>query len=104
MPKAPDCAYQIRCARSDIRMGSRALRHARRMTSSGCRRRSAWEQHEAALVRAGHAAGITGCRSRWRRCSARRRHWSSPTGLRFAEGVMKVYISGPMTGIDNPTS
>lgn len=50
MLKALRLRYQIRCARSDIRMAQAALRHAQ----DDCDRLPAqirvWEQHEAALV------------------------------------------------------
>lgn len=50
MLKALRLRYQIRCARSDIRMAQAALRHAQDDVERLPAQIRVWEQHEAALV------------------------------------------------------
>lgn len=70
MLKALRLRYQIRCARSDIRMAQAALRHAQDDVERLPAQIRVWEQHEAALV----------CEL----ATLPRRDWSS---IAFASGI-----------------
>lgn len=83
MLKALRLRYQIRCARSDIRMAKAALRHAQDDVERLPAQIRVWEQHEAALV----------CEL----ATLPRRDWRSPAlAAAIGAALALTLIYGPM--------